>query len=109
MHFSAKRFDEYLSLGQVPRQPAGETGAPVLPRDEALAAVAAPEPSDDPDTAVPPEGLVRGNTYFDIFSPQNRDYTLTVVPLPLDRDVPTTGADAPTRPLPSRCRFLQAI
>jgi hypothetical protein len=53
---SAKRFDEYLSLGQVPRQPAASSAAPVLPRDEALAAVVAPEPSDDPDTAVPPAG-----------------------------------------------------
>jgi len=53
---SAKRFDEYLSLGQVPRQPVGETSVPVLPRDEALAAVAAPEPADDPETAVPPAG-----------------------------------------------------
>src|SRR4051812_10191212 len=53
---SAKRFDEYLSLGQVPRQPAASSAAPVLPRDEALAAVAAPEPADDPDTAVPPAG-----------------------------------------------------
>ncbi len=37
---SAKRFDEYLSLGQVPR--VGETRAPdvVVPDDEALAAVA---------------------------------------------------------------------
>jgi hypothetical protein len=53
---SAKRFDEYLSLGQVPRQAAGEPSDPVLPRDEALAAVAAPEPGDDPDSAVPPPG-----------------------------------------------------
>src|SRR6185312_7659012 len=53
---SAKRFDEYLSLGQVPRQPAGEAGGPVLPRDEALAAVAAPDAGDDPDSAVPPPG-----------------------------------------------------
>jgi CRISPR/Cas system-associated exonuclease Cas4 (RecB family) len=53
---SAKRFDEYLSLGQVPRQPAAESSGAVLPRDEALAAVAAPEPDDDPDTAVPPPG-----------------------------------------------------
>src|SRR5207253_8507697 len=55
---SAKRFDEYLSLGQVPQQPAADPGAPVLPRDEALAAVAAPEPGDDPDSAVPPAGGV---------------------------------------------------
>src|SRR5207237_3072009 len=55
---SAKRFDEYLSLGQVPRQRAASSAAPVLPRDEALAAVVVPEPADDPDTAVPPAGGV---------------------------------------------------
>src|SRR5205814_8470738 len=35
---------------------AGESRGPVLPRDEGLAAVAAPEPADDPESAVPPAG-----------------------------------------------------
>jgi hypothetical protein len=33
-----------------------------------------------------PDGLVRGSTWVSLFSPQNRDYTLGTVPLPLDRD-----------------------
>ena len=31
-------------------------------------------------------GLVRGNTWISLFSPQNRDYTIRAIPLPLDRD-----------------------
>ncbi len=44
-----------------------------------------------------PSGLARGSTFFDVFSPQNRDYTISVVPLPLDRDVPA-DQDTPARP-----------
>jgi hypothetical protein len=50
-----------------------------------------------PDNVVPPSGLVRGTTFLDIFSPQNRDYAMSIVPLPLDRPGPT-GEEAPTRP-----------
>ena len=32
-----------------------------------------------------PAGLVRGNTFLTLFSPQNRDYDVSVLPLPLDR------------------------
>ncbi len=34
-------------------------------------------------------GLVRGSTYFTIFSPQNRDYDLSVAPVPTDREAPS--------------------
>ena len=33
-------------------------------------------------------GLMRGNTWISLFSPQNRDYTIRAIPLPLDRDAP---------------------
>ena len=33
-------------------------------------------------------GLMRGNTWISLFSPQNRDYTIRTIPLPLDRDPP---------------------
>jgi hypothetical protein len=36
-------------------------------------------------------GRARGFTYFNLFSPQNRDYDLTVEPLPLDRDTPASA------------------
>jgi hypothetical protein len=32
------------------------------------------------------DGLVRGSTWASMFSPQNRDYTIRTVPLPLDHD-----------------------
>jgi hypothetical protein len=35
-----------------------------------------------------PDGLVRGWTWASVFSPQNRDYNLRAIPLPLDRDAP---------------------
>lgn len=50
-----------------------------------------------PDNAVPASGLVRGTTFLDIFSPQNRDYGMSIVPMPLDRDVPA-GGELPTKP-----------
>src|SRR5207302_9529849 len=60
---SAKRFDEYLSLGQVPKiegngagGAAGARGAggPLVPRDEVFARWnTEPEGVDDPETAVP--------------------------------------------------------
>jgi len=54
-----------------------------------------------PDNAVPGGSLVRGSSFVDIFSPQNRDYTVSVVPLALDRDPPPLdkkGAEAPRPP-----------
>lgn len=50
-----------------------------------------------PGNVVPPEGLVRGSTFVDIFSPQNRDYTISVVPQPVDRDAPKDDT-GPARP-----------
>ncbi|WP_406697747.1 hypothetical protein V5E97_02670 [Singulisphaera sp. Ch08] len=50
-----------------------------------------------PENAVPASGLIRGSTYLDIFSPQNRDYNASVIPLPLDRDSPASPDDAPAR------------
>jgi hypothetical protein len=47
-------------------------------------------------------GLVRGNTWISLFSPQNRDYTIRTIPLPLDRDaappVPASPSSPPARP-----------
>jgi len=33
-------------------------------------------------------GMARGSTFVNMFSPQNRDYDISVRPLPLDRDAP---------------------
>src|SRR5262249_56892702 len=33
-------------------------------------------------------GVERGHTWVSLFSPQNRDYTIRTIPLPLDRDAP---------------------
>ncbi|MFI5458267.1 MAG: hypothetical protein ACHRXM_22785 [Isosphaerales bacterium] len=33
-------------------------------------------------------GLARGHTWISLFSPQNRDYTVRTIPMPLDRDAP---------------------
>jgi hypothetical protein len=47
-------------------------------------------------------GMMRGNTWISLFSPQNRDYTVRAIPLPLDRDPPTPAesdpASQPVRP-----------
>ncbi len=43
-----------------------------------------------------PTGLARGRSWMNVFSPQNRDYGVSVVPLPLDRDPPADGS--PARP-----------
>jgi hypothetical protein len=47
-------------------------------------------------------GLLRGNTWVSLFSPQNRDYTIRTIPLPLDRDPPppatTDPSSQPVRP-----------
>lgn len=52
-----------------------------------------------PENAVPSGGLIRGSSFLDIFSPQNRDYGVTVVPLPIDRDVPAeTSESKPPKP-----------
>jgi hypothetical protein len=37
-------------------------------------------------------GLERGMTWAGLFSPQNRDYTMRVLPLPLDREPPPAAA-----------------
>ncbi|WP_422927596.1 hypothetical protein [Singulisphaera sp. PoT] len=49
-----------------------------------------------PDNAVPSGGLIRGTSFVDIFSPQNRDYGVSVVPLPVDQDAPK-GDAAPSK------------
>ena len=41
-------------------------------------------------------GITRGSTFFNLFSPQNRDYAITVVPNSLDADPKTV--DATSRP-----------
>jgi hypothetical protein len=47
-------------------------------------------------------GLGRGNTWLSLFSPQNRDYTIRVIPQPLERDAPpaavTDSSSGPVRP-----------
>ena len=40
------------------------------------------------------DGLVRGWTWASLFSPQNRDYVIRTVPLPLDHDASATELDA---------------
>jgi hypothetical protein len=46
-----------------------------------------------------PAGLVRGTTWFSLFSPQNRDYGVQAIPLPLDRDPPPLPSGGePARP-----------
>jgi hypothetical protein len=47
-----------------------------------------------------PAGLMRGGTWISLFSPQNRDYGIRAIPLPLDRDstpetLPTTEPPRP--------------
>jgi len=37
-------------------------------------------------------GLARGHTWISLFSPQNRDYTIGTIPMPLDRDPPPAEA-----------------
>jgi hypothetical protein len=60
---SAKRFDEYLSLGQVPRLtqpdvPVATQRTPIRPRDEVFETTNADaNEADDPETAVPPPPL----------------------------------------------------
>ena len=49
------------------------------------------------------DGLVRGSTWASLFSPQNRDYTIRAVPLPLDHDssvAESTATGEPARPAP---------
>ncbi|MQA31361.1 MAG: PD-(D/E)XK nuclease family protein [Luteitalea sp.] len=61
---SAKRFDEYLSLGQVPRQSNGAHSAsstphlPVSPGDELFGGLRGEEATDDPASATEPAPLV---------------------------------------------------
>jgi hypothetical protein len=43
-------------------------------------------------------GLARGHTWISLFSPQNRDYTIRTIPLPLDRDPPPEKAASPGEP-----------
>jgi hypothetical protein len=46
-------------------------------------------------------GLARGHTWINLFSPQNRDYTIRAIPTPLDRDPPpaalSTSSSEPVR------------
>jgi len=46
-----------------------------------------------------PAGLLRGVTWLSLFSPQNRDYGIRAIPVPLDRDAPPpetlSSADSP--------------
>jgi hypothetical protein len=44
-----------------------------------------------------PSGLVRGGTWLSLFSPQNRDYGVRVLPMPLNRD-PLPEAPSTTEP-----------
>jgi hypothetical protein len=45
-------------------------------------------------------GLARGNTWFSLFSPQNRDYTIRVIPQPLERDAsPAAVAESSSDPV----------
>ncbi len=44
-------------------------------------------------------GRARGTSWVNLFSPQNRDYSVTVVPVPVDRESPADpGAVAPAPP-----------
>jgi hypothetical protein len=47
-------------------------------------------------------GIARGNTWMSLFSPQNRDYNIRAIPMPLDRDAPpsaeTDSQSPPARP-----------
>jgi hypothetical protein len=47
-------------------------------------------------------GIARGNTWLSLFSPQNRDYTIRVIPQPLERDsspaAVTESSSEPVRP-----------
>jgi hypothetical protein len=45
-------------------------------------------------------GLARGWTWVSLFSPQNRDYGIRAIPLPLDRDPPPTSSSANEPPRP---------
>ena len=49
-------------------------------------------------------GLVRGNTWISLFSPQNRDYTIRTIPLPLDRDAAAGRAELVGRAGPAAGR-----
>src|SRR5262249_11375060 len=46
-----------------------------------------------------PHGLMRGSTWVSLFSPQNRDYSLRAVPLPMDQDAAPGGADRNGEPI----------
>ena len=45
-------------------------------------------------------GVARGSSWMNVFSPQNRDYDVSVVPDPLTPGAPKPGPNAPTRPAP---------
>jgi hypothetical protein len=49
-----------------------------------------------------PSGLVRGNTFLTLFSPQNRDYDISVVPVPLDVDRAAADSTAASGAAPAR-------
>ena len=50
---SAKRFDEYLSLGQVPRLSRTGTASPVIARDEIFSELSPDLEAEDPESALP--------------------------------------------------------
>ena len=52
------------------------------------------------DVDVAGEARAGGRTFVNLFSPQNRDYDVAVVPLPLDRAAPADRATAAVRPPP---------
>jgi hypothetical protein len=57
----------------------------------------------DVDLSGRPEAATRGTSWLTLFSPENRDYTVTVVPRPLDRapgEGPPASGRAPAGPEP---------
>jgi hypothetical protein len=44
------------------------------------------------------EGICRGETWAGLFSPQNRDYSMRVLPLPLDQEPPPDGSGTGAEP-----------
>ena len=45
-----------------------------------------------------PAGIMRGSSWLNVFSPQNRDYSVAVVPLRLDRPTPARRRVSRRRP-----------
>jgi hypothetical protein len=49
-----------------------------------------------------PAGLVRGSTFLTLFSPQNRDYDVSFVPVPLDQESAAAGSAGGTALAPTQ-------